>query len=240
MNPDVKWSIFLIDVKIIIGSAGFAAIFSIIAGIFGGASFGTILCRVFFGGIIFAGIGAGAGFVLHKFVPELFEGSDSIDDNPPEPGAGVDIVVDDGDETKFGKTEEDSDAVESAGAIKEVESAESAEEVESAGPAEELESAEELKEDTSEEKKEAALEGGAAADIEEIGQKDESETRGGVDVLPDLNQFDDAFVSVDELQDQNASGTPNGSDTIEIMGEEQDPAIAARAVQTFLKKDQEG
>ncbi len=57
-----------------------------------------------------------------------------------------------------------------------------------------------------------------------------------IDVLPDMAVFSNSFNSEDNL---DSSGT-SGAVTLDIMGEEQDPELVAKALRTMVKKDQEG
>jgi hypothetical protein len=80
-------------------------VLGLLGGILGGVEFGVILLRMLISALIAGALGAGAYFVVQKFLPELFSLSVNADeDNPLDPGLGgdlstagsnVNIVVDD-------------------------------------------------------------------------------------------------------------------------------------------------
>jgi len=232
----------LIDIKIIIGSAAAAVVFSLIAGIFGGVPFGLILLRMLIGGIIFAGIGAGIGFVLHKFVPELF---DTPEDSEDETGANIDITVDDAGEEPAAEAPPNGRAEDENTEYPDVSVNYSAAEADDEVPelntaeAEVIEEAEEVGEADFENIGETSNGGEDYDMVEEIAAADEDSSE-GENNLPEMDQFNDSFVPVDEIDNGSAAKGFSSGDTVDIMGEEQDPAAVAKAVQTFLKKDQEG
>ncbi len=238
----------MIDIKIIIGSAAAAVVFSLIAGIFGGVPFGLILLRMLLGGIIFAGIGAGIGFVLHKFVPELF---DTPEDSEDETGANIDITVDDAGEEPAAEApsngrgeDENAEYPDVSVNFTAADADDDAAELDTAdytGEAEVIEEAEEVGEADFENIGETSNGGEDYDMVEEIAAADEDEDSSeGENNLPEMDQFNDSFVPVDEIDNGNAVKGFSSGDTVDIMGEEQDPAAVAKAVQTFLKKDQEG
>ncbi|MEA1911897.1 MAG: hypothetical protein U9N32_09535, partial [Spirochaetota bacterium] len=67
---------------------------------------------------------------------------------------------------------------------------------------------------------------------------DNNHIPGNLDALPDMGVFSNSFEnSVSEDGDNSSSP---GAGTLDIMGEEQNPEFVAKAVQTMVKKDQEG
>ncbi len=70
--------------KIIAGFGLAAVAFSFITGLISGVSLGSIIFRLFFVLIIFAGLGVAIVFVLKKYTPELFDALQSSDDVDPE------------------------------------------------------------------------------------------------------------------------------------------------------------
>ncbi len=77
--------------------SGGAFLLSLIAGIAGRVSFGSILLRASIGGIAFGVLAFLLSFIIRKFLPELFgdEGSDSAVNIEETAGSNVDIVIDD-------------------------------------------------------------------------------------------------------------------------------------------------
>ncbi len=73
-----------------------------------------------------------------------------------------------------------------------------------------------------------------------------------VDSLPDLEDFADSFEGVASSQDGEgnsdagaASGSRSGdgfssSEPVDVFGSQEDPETVAKALRTFMKKDQEG
>jgi hypothetical protein len=53
-----------------------------------------------------------------------------------------------------------------------------------------------------------------------------------------MGVFSNSFENTDDAGDNGSGGT--GTVSVDIMGEEQSPELVARAVQTMVKKDQEG
>src|SRR6056297_5201 len=72
----------------------------------------------------------------------------------------------------------------------------------------------------------------------------EIEDLSDVDTLPDLEEFSDSFESVAASQESengnNNGGGYSSNDSVDIMGDQQDPATVAKAVRTIIGKDQEG
>lgn len=222
------------------GAGLFAAVISLIAGILGGNPFGVILLRMLFSALVLAGVALGAGILVRKFLPELSRETAAAPAGTPEPA--VDIVLPEE------NPHQETLGVFAEGAEQETEETEEPEEVE---PLEEL--AEEAAGPPGEpgelgEESAEPLSARPAAEVEEEAEEavpleeEEFSADGSeeIDALPDMEQFDSTnYVGPD------ISGLKNGGDDFTqaqvdgIMSRE-DPAQLAKAVRTFLKKDQEG
>lgn len=213
-----------------VGLGLFGAVVSLISGIAGGNPFGVILLRMLLSALLFAGFGLGAGIMLRKYLPELLQQAAGVEEAPAEPA--VDILI----------PEENPHRRPDAADAEEAADAEPLEELdEEAVPAAETQDA-----GVEPEAPAAAVE---AADEEETEEAEEAipleeelsaEGSGEIDSLPDLDQFDSSnYVGPD------ISGLKSGREDFTqaqvdgIMSRE-DPAQLAKAVRTFLKKDQEG
>jgi hypothetical protein len=244
------------NIKVILWSAGSAAVIALLAGLFGRVAFFDLLLRVLLGGAVFGLFGAGVSLLLMRFVPELFEQQETEEEGftvatgeaeekeaPAQQGNNLNIVLD-GDEYSYG------DIAEST-AENEVESGEFGEDeeqfVEEVSERENQSGLEEQRDsDTARSSQVSAVSeskgsenpAGASADYQEF------ENLADVDTLPDLDEFSDSFESVAAAQDsENESiggGGYSSTDSVDIMGDEQDPATVAKAVRTIIGRDQEG
>jgi hypothetical protein len=79
--------------------------------------------------------------------------------------------------------------------------------------------------------------GGGSEEAEEL-----FEAAGDIDELPDLEEYADSFESVaaDQSGEQSESGGGYSPGSVEIDGEQEDPATVAKALRRFMKKDEEG
>src|SRR6056297_640446 len=106
------------NIKVILWSAGSAAVIALLAGLFGRVAFFDLLLRIVIGGAAFGLFGAGVSLLLMRFVPELFEQQESEEDGfigatgesaekeaPPQQGNNLNIVLD-GDEYSYGDSPE--------------------------------------------------------------------------------------------------------------------------------------
>ncbi len=205
------------------GAGLFAAVVSLISGIAGGNPFGVILLRMLLSAIILAGVGMGASTLLRKFLPELLQSSAGGESAPAQPA--VDIVIPEENPHEWPAVGDDDEAA-GVEPLEEL-AGEAGEPVTSAAP------------------EDAGVTASAGAAAEEMAEEailleEAGEGSAEIDALPDLDQFDSTnYVGLD------ISGFKNGSDNISqaqvdgIMSKE-DPAQLAKAVRTFLKKDQEG
>jgi len=106
--------------RVAIWAGGVAFVLSILTAIFSRISFGTLVLRAVFFGLLFAALGFGVVLFLRRFLPELFEpahDSDSLVAEPPAGGRLVNIVLPgDADETAEGVEDAD-DAADGATAF---------------------------------------------------------------------------------------------------------------------------
>jgi len=199
------------DWKMIAVIATLAFLFSFISGLIGAVGFGIIIIRAIIGAVLFAGIGYGISILLRKFLPELFE---------------VQIESDLVSEENLSQKQED--PVEekpqidiSIGSDKEDFAMEMTA-VDNSGLETNDDSAlvDEIKESKS--------------DVDEV--PEDSLIPSNIDVLPDMAEFSNSFNSTEDIDGSDSTGAV----TLDIMGEEQDPELVARALRTMVKKDQEG
>jgi hypothetical protein len=218
----------MINWKIPAGFAGFAALVSLLAGIIGGNPFGVILLRLFLSAVVGGGVGLGVNLIVNKFLPELST-------NPPIPqtesGEEVDIVID-----------EDIPLAEEA---EEQQSSQSAQLLE---PAEQIEPAEEVM--AAEEKEEEVPMDGGEEDVLALEEVDSEQDTIPEEFVPGIaaSQVED-FENLDTLPDIDGftpttedspppTKTSRMSSQVEEVVRDQDPENLARAVRTFMKKDQ--
>jgi len=225
----------MIDWKIPVGFAGFGAAVSLLAGLLGGNPFGVILLRLILSAGVCGGLGLGVNLIVKKYLPELSA-------SPPiaqsDSGVDVDIVIDE-DISLSGEGEEQQSA----------ESVESAQQIE---PAEEEESAE-LMESVDEEETSVGIAQGSEEPEEDILTLEAADSQpsqtpaeflpGGatsevpdfedLDTLPDVDQFSPV------AEDSAPPSKPSRRNShVEEVVRDQDPENLARAVRTFMKKDQ--
>ncbi len=203
------------DWKMIAVIATLAFLFSLISGLIGSVGFGIIIIRAIIGAILFAGIGYGISILLRKFLPELFETY-----------AATALVSDENlsqkqEQPVNGKPQIDI----SIGSDKE----EFAVEMEPVDNPD-------LDSETGAEAKSALVDEISESTSEEDEAAEGNHIPANIDVLPDMGVFSNSFNSAEDLDSSGTSGTV----TLDIMGEEQDPELVAKALRTMVKKDQEG
>jgi hypothetical protein len=224
--------------KIPVGFAGFGAVVSLLAGIIGGNPFGVILLRLILSAGVCGGLGLVVNLIVNKFLPELSA-------NPPIPqtksGEEVDIVIDEhipfAEEAEREQVSEAAELVQRTLGTEPVEATEIEESGSSAGEeealidvAEELGESEEdvltLEDADSEEETtpEEFVPGSAAAQVTDFDD---------LDTLPDIDLFNPAAE-----QSAPPSKPSRRSSQVEEVVRNQDPENLARAVRTFMKKDQ--
>ena len=217
----------MVNWKVLAGFSAAGALISLIAGVAGGNRFGTILLRLFVSAFLAGGVGLAVQYLLRRFLPELGRGAgregapavdilidDQIDLGVPggEPGAGFAVEAPPlaGGEEGFLPELEPMSAGLTGGSEPEL----------SAAGADDAEDEATLgPEEFSDEPAEAA---------EALEQPEGSGT------LSDLDGFGPVSPSSRSLKAQ-ALG-----DQLDSVVKGQDPASLAKAVRTFLQKDQEG
>ncbi len=193
-------------------------VLSFLIGIISGNPFGVVIFRSLFSGIIIGGVGMGIIFVFKKYFPDLMGEEVKEEINSKEMGKNIDIVL----------PEENPHIGQENDTIEEVEEAEEVEEV-----AEEIETGQD--EGTEKSAGETSWENtGKAAD--KLTSEEDSDKSGTM--LPELDSlamdsFDTGSASV------SFTGRSNRSNS-EAAGMESDPETLAKAVRSFMKKDEEG
>ena len=191
---------------------------SILVGILGRVSFGTIFLRGLMWAALFGAGTLGVSVLGRRFLPELFQQGQTQNTRPAdEDSAGIDITIEES--NPHGAADAES-AAEPPGE----DSIASADEAELGAAYEgldgDIDEAEEIEELPS-----------VTDGIDEFA--DASADTGGE--LPSMDGADLAF---------GGSGTDTGStpslERVDVMGVEEDPEIVAKAVRTLMKKDQEG
>ena len=214
--------------------AGLGAAVSLLAGIIGGNPFGVILLRLILSALVCGGLGLGVNLLVKKFLPEL---SAAPPATQRESGAEVDIVID-----------EDIPPVELSEGEQGTEAEESSSQAE---PGDEEEAAELTMSVDEEEGPSGAVEGGEETedvltleDADSQGESTPKEFVPGIaavqvadfedlDTLPDIDTFSPS------TEESEAPTRPSRKDSkVEEVVRDQDPENLARAVRTFMKKDQ--
>jgi hypothetical protein len=245
----------MFNFRFILGFAALAVVISLLAGLLGGISFGLILLRTLIGAAAFALLGAGAWWVLQKFVPELLETEAKREHEPARAtGDEVDIVIP---EENPHRPTEGSEFISTGEAfqpsVSETGSADGGEdevseleiEPEIAGAFSEGGTADASSEPDGEpDFSEAALGGepsssAAAADSNEVAAQpaveDADEGFADLDSMPSLDSLEGSFAQSETEQD-----APQPGATIDVMGQQQDAETTAKAIQTWLKRDEKG
>jgi len=221
--------------KIPVGFAGFGAAVSLLAGIIGGNPFGVILLRLILSAGICGGLGLGVNLIVKKYLPELSAGPAIAQ---TESGEEVDIVID--------------EDISLAGEGEETQSTEPAESAQQIEPAEEAESAELMESIDQEETPVGVAQGGEGSEEDVLALEDaDSEPQPtpaeflpgaatspvtdfeDLDTLPDIDQFNPV---AEESAPPPKPSRRNAH--VEEVVRDQDPENLARAVRTFMKKDQ--
>jgi hypothetical protein len=215
--------------KIPVGFAAFGAVVSLLAGIIGGNPFGVILLRLILSAAICGGLGLGVNLIVRKYFPELSANPAAV---PPASGEEVDIVIDD--EIPLSEESEEAQLLEPVDAEEEPEAFQAAE------AEEEAEARIEHQEDVLPpvEPAEADSPGGSESDdtLEEFvpGIAAEQVTDfQDLDALPDIDTFNPS-----EEQTAAPSQPPRRNSKVDEVIQDQNPENLARAVRTFMKKDQ--
>ena len=230
---------FMPDTKIVFLIAACAAALAFISGLFGRVSFGIVLLRTLIGGVLFGVFSYGAGVLLKRFIPEIFElssGKSEEDDHDVpfesaenhERGGNLNIVLEGEDPSYSASDEEENVSFQTDdrdnGFIEEIHELESEAEDSSGKPASKGHSA-----------RKAAV--SDSADIlEDYGDLSD------VDVLPDLEEFSDSFESVAAAQNDDSFSEKSraSNNKVDMLEGQHDPATVAKAVRTIIRRDQEG
>jgi hypothetical protein len=191
---------------------------SLLAGIIGGNPFGIILLRLVLSAVVCAGLGLGVNLIIRKYFPEL-----STTPSAAENGGGeeVDIVIDEDIPMAEERAEVQGEDAQGQDLPLVQEEAEGSEQVLMPGEPEEdvlpLEDADEEIQFLAEE----------ASSAEPVSEFED------LDALPDIEQFDPAA-------EENVSKPRESrmNPQVEQVVRDQDPESLARAVRTFMKKDQ--
>jgi hypothetical protein len=208
--------------KIPAGFAAFGSLVSLLAGIIGGNPFGVILLRLVLSAVVCAGLGLIVNVILKKYLPELSTSTAPARVDAAT-GGEVDIVID------------EDIPIEVEGLVQEVAEPEEEQAEEEAelvldeeGMDEESEQMEVLPEETGtlEPSDEQAPDSTAVplspvTDFEDL------------DTLPDIDQFGPAAE-----EPSSAPKESRRNAQVEEVVKDQDPENLARAVRTFMKKDQ--
>jgi hypothetical protein len=218
-------------------AAGIGALISLIAGLAGGNPFGRVVLRMLFSILLAGALGAAIQYVLRRFLPEL--GSKAEGESAPS----VDIVIED--ELPLGEPGPEARAVAGAPPLfAEVEQpafagrepAFAALEQEAPLGREPALAAVEMPEEREPALAEAVSEEQFGPLETLAGPEEEMPSEGSLESLPDMGGLGPSA---------SAGGTGRfrgelAEAQVDSLVKGQDPAILAKAVRTFLRKDQEG
>jgi len=201
-------------------SAGIGGLVSLIAGIAGANPFGSVLMRMVVSILIAGAVGFAIRYVLRRFLPEIGARTQ------PESAPAVDIVIED--DLNLGGPKPASEAAEEAAPL----AAEEPEPSMSELPAEALEP-------------EADLEAGSAAESAPEGEPDDLEAIPGAEEAAFPADSLESLPDIGGLAPSSKTGTGRlrgelSGAQVDSLIQGQDPASLAKAVRTFLRKDQEG
>lgn len=223
--------------KFIAGAALLAGFLSLIAGIFSGSPFTVILLRVVLSGLALGVISIGVITLIKRFLPELLQVSEM-----PTMAAGIDILI---------PEENPHRPAEKGGGETPSLPVEVAEDFLAADVDNLQAGSMETEDDNGEE----------ADLLEEVNETDAyvddvSDGEGVLDAedasseaLPDIDRLDAGFESgvdnLDQSLDHSVQKTGGGKESfgeaqVDSLTANQDPAVLAKAVRTFMNKDQEG
>lgn len=218
----------MFNYKMIGGFALFAALISLISGILGGNPFGIILLRVFISAVFLGAIGAGAGMAVKRYLPELSEGVATQEHNKE----GIDIVIDEDIAIPEENPHELSEPLQEAEGLQGYHDAEASPE-EAVQELEEVDMTGSQEIDGEREEPAITMAPEAVEELEEEPVKEELK-QNSRETLPDIDDLEsDAFSSTSEP-------SSFAQTQVDSIMDQQDPAVLAKAVRTFLKKDQEG
>ncbi|MBI9103217.1 MAG: hypothetical protein JEY99_12445 [Spirochaetales bacterium] len=232
----------MINIKLTVIAGGIAAFLSLIIGIFSDVSFGTVFVRALLSGILFAGFFIGISFLIKQFLPELIEEQadedESVEEGESDVGGNVNIVLDDDDEssaeggnyafTAAAKSSNgvngDSDSFVPGMPSGQAPSSSGMDDISNVEEVEELES---------------VAEAGVTGDVEEVEELASADDPGAP--MQDIGEFENTFnAAPSELDSLGDAGGSGSSGSFDVLGGSHDIVEAAQAIQTILKKEQEG
>ncbi|MDC7126684.1 MAG: hypothetical protein PQJ46_14025 [Spirochaetales bacterium] len=225
-------------VTAVFAAAGF--IISIISGIIGRVGLGVLVFRALIFSVLFSGISLLIMFLIDKYLPELIT-SDSedeydvnIEDNEASTakntdvemkGQNLDVTIEDdaGDAPYFNEN--------------------AAEDSDDSGPLQDEDNIEEMQDGSVETKASPSTSEQPDNFIEDESSEELSSEELSTEELPDIGALGDSFNGMGSEQEDSAVGSMSGvgkTGGAEIMGGMHSTDEIAKAVQTVLKKDQEG
>ena len=209
--------------KFTIGAALFAAVISLVAGIFSGSPFATVLLRVVLSSLALGAISIGVIALISRFLPELLQVSEM-----PAAAEGIDILIPEENPHQPVTSEGDeTDEAEDLLAVDEDNSDTGSTETEDDSE-EEVDLLEAVSETDS--RVDDISDGEEALDAEDASPE----------ALPDIDRLDVGFeTGVDNLE-HSAQKTGGQAEGFDGLAANQDPKVLAKAVRTFMNKDQEG
>lgn len=232
----------MINWKIVAGLGALGALISLVFGLAGGNPFGIILLRLVVSAVFLGALGLGAAVLVHKFMPELgAAGRGAVGQEQVGGSAApeVDIVIDEElpltADSLLGEVPSEPEEAGGPVAGGEVSQGPEQEEAEEGEPAAEL--TEELAPLEEAVEVSTAAEAPAGSSWSTPGEQSEL-----LDTLPGLEE---EVAGPAEAASSGEAGATNDArrsrrEQMEARVAGQDPVDLAKAVRTFMKKDQEG
>lgn len=219
--------------KFIAGTAFLAGFLSLIAGIFSGSPFTVILLRAVLSGLALGVISIGVITLIKRFLPELLQAGEM-----PPSAAGIDILIPEENPHRRPAEEE-------AGDTRSL-PVEEAEDLLAADGDDSHSGTMETEDESGEEADLVEAIGIISGPVDDVGYGEEiSDSDTQLEALPDIDRLDVGFeTGVDNL-DHSAQKTGGRTESFsgaqaDSLTANQDPAVLAKAVRTFMNKDQEG
>jgi hypothetical protein len=233
----------MVDFRIVIGFAAFAFVVALLSGLIGGVSFGILVLRTFLGTALFAGLGAGVSWVFGRYLPEIFNAGEpqQTAGREEEPGEEVDIVLPEENPHEAGADElggletEEEAAAEGAAEVEDLDDfgaedmSGELEEVEEGDAEDEGVAAETAADEPAED-----VDGAEAASLDDGFAEFDS-----MPALDVLEQEEDPEEEALARTEEDPPGLKGGKN-VDVMGSAHDPAEAAKAIKTWLRKDEKG
>ena len=208
--------------------SGLALAVSLLFGLIGGVSFGLILVRGLLGAAAFAALGFGTAMIFERYLPGLTaEGVSPLQ------------MAEEEDESAEGYGGESVDIV-----LPEELPRQEGEEFGELGSAEEIQPVDEGKMGADEytELESVGIDGAASMESEPETLEPEEFAEQGVDTLPNFETLGSMTGDLGDeaVESLGPSGPMSGGSRrdVEVLGHETDPQEAAKAVRTWLKKDE--